>query len=742
MEPMAEVSRQSERLNVFISYSRDDLGFSDQLDHALGLTGFDTTIDRLGISGGEDWKSRLGNLIRDSDTVAFVLSPSSAVSEICAWEVEEAIRLGKRIIPVLCRPLEDVSPPLQLAELNYIFFYEEPKSPGSGFGSGLVSLVSALNTDLDWLREHTRYLRRASEWDAGGRSANRLLSGADVESAKEWAARRPKEAPEPTALQLDFIKASEEEEDRRQSTEAQRLRQIADAQAAQGKALEEKEAAQKREAVQSRRVVKRTQVGLAAAVVLAVVAGWFGFDARRQKNVAEDQRQLAQEQAERAKTALAQVLAERAWSHLTNGETNRAIRYAVSGWRVAPSNIAHYRAPLARTLATEIIPVTRQLHQDQMTTLALSPDGVYAISGGQDGLAVLINTASLKVVRSFEHKNQPVSAAAIDPSGRRVLTITTDGTIHIWEIKTGNKILALKGHKSRVTAASFSPDATRLLTASFDRTARLWDLATGRELITLIGHSSWVSTALFSPDGKLLVTGSRDGTARLWDAATGQSMAVLTGHKGGVTAIAYSPDGKSVLTGSEDKTVRIWGSQGELIALLKGHEDGIRTVSMSPDGLNAYVIDYRGNAYIWDSKTSRIVVASPSRAKGVGLAIFAHRGKYAAISEKSRVLRVWDADAARTLLELSRVNSTAVSAMLWSEDRLYIGDRSGLLSVYDLSAVTRSMNELVTRACGKERALSPHFTWMESASDPLIREVWDPKGTARSVCVSTKETVE
>ena len=88
------------KLRVFISYSRDDLDFADQLDAALDACGFECVIDRHGISGGEDWKRRLGNLISEADTVVFVLSPTSARSEICAWEVEEAARLGKRILPV------------------------------------------------------------------------------------------------------------------------------------------------------------------------------------------------------------------------------------------------------------------------------------------------------------------------------------------------------------------------------------------------------------------------------------------------------------------------------------------------------------------------------------------------------------------------------------------------------------------------------------------------------------------
>ena len=62
------------KLRVFISYSRDDLDFADQLDAALNACGFDCVIDRHGISGGEDWKRRLGNLISEADTVVFVLS--------------------------------------------------------------------------------------------------------------------------------------------------------------------------------------------------------------------------------------------------------------------------------------------------------------------------------------------------------------------------------------------------------------------------------------------------------------------------------------------------------------------------------------------------------------------------------------------------------------------------------------------------------------------------------------------
>jgi TPR repeat protein len=284
------------KLRVFISYSRDDLYFANQLDAALKAYGFECFIDREGISGGEEWKQRLGNLIRDADTVVFVLSPTSARSEICAWEVGEAARLGKRILPVNCRPLEGAIPPPRLRDLNYIFFYADPKVLDSGFGTGLLSLVEALNTDFDWLREHTRYLQRATEWDRGGRPANRLLSGDDIAEAKAWVARRPKNAPEPTALHLDFIRASEAEAEARSSAQRKQLEEMAAAQDERAAALKEAEEAQQKRA----KVEKIRNIALAAVSILAVLAGGLALYSVHSRNVAEEQRAVAEEQREQA----------------------------------------------------------------------------------------------------------------------------------------------------------------------------------------------------------------------------------------------------------------------------------------------------------------------------------------------------------------------------------------------------------------------------------------------------------
>ena len=134
---MAESARRGGKLNVFISYSRNDLAFADQLRVALQGFGFGVTIDRDDITGGDAWKKRLSDLIRDADTVVFVLSPSSANSPTCAWEVKQALDDGKRILPVLCRALDGANPRLNLPPSTTYTSTRSRHFPARGSARGL-----------------------------------------------------------------------------------------------------------------------------------------------------------------------------------------------------------------------------------------------------------------------------------------------------------------------------------------------------------------------------------------------------------------------------------------------------------------------------------------------------------------------------------------------------------------------------------------------------------------------------
>jgi hypothetical protein len=281
------------KLKVFISYSRRDCGaFAEELLAGLELVGFEPFLDRHDIAAGEDWETRLAGLIQAADTIVYVVSPEAVRSERCAWEVEKATSLAKRLIPVVAIAVAEAEVPGSLKRLNYIFF-NEPHS----FARALGELSSALRTDLDWIREHTRLGELAARWQRRNRLEALLLRGDELEAAKAWMAKWTSGAPQLTDAHRAFIAASAEAEALRASKERLQIEEMAKAQAARAQALSEREFVLKK-------LSRRTTLGLAGAGALTLAAGglaYWGEDAERrfraERESAEEARKQSSEEA-------------------------------------------------------------------------------------------------------------------------------------------------------------------------------------------------------------------------------------------------------------------------------------------------------------------------------------------------------------------------------------------------------------------------------------------------------------
>lgn len=202
---MISTASRNRKLNIFISFSKNDIEFVDKLIEGLERDGrFELFIDPdLGTSA-DGWRARVGSLIENADTLAFVLSPESARSKSCLQELEYALEMSKRIVPILLQPIGGTELHPQMAAFNQVRF-----DSNRSFGEALRELLTSLSAGSDWLLEHTRLFVRARKWETAERSEDHLLTGDEIIAAKTWTFERPKDAPKPTDLHLAFISASE-----------------------------------------------------------------------------------------------------------------------------------------------------------------------------------------------------------------------------------------------------------------------------------------------------------------------------------------------------------------------------------------------------------------------------------------------------------------------------------------------------------------------------------------------------
>jgi WD40 repeat protein len=107
------------------------------------------------------------------------------------------------------------------------------------------------------------------------------------------------------------------------------------------------------------------------------------------------------------------------------------------------------------------------------------------------------------------------------------------------------------------------------LAGSDDKTIKLWNLKTGDFLRALAGHKKAVLSLAFSPDGQTLASGGDDKTIKLWSPKTGGLLRTLTGHKGPVDSIAISPDGRTLIS-SDYYAIKWWYlKSGNLLRTIK-----------------------------------------------------------------------------------------------------------------------------------------------------------------------------
>jgi WD40 repeat protein len=219
--------------NAFISYGRaDSKAFATKLHQTLLQQGLKVWFDQNDIPLAVDFQNQIDDGIAKSDNFLFIIAPHSVNSPYCRKEIELAIRLNKRIIPLLhveeidqatwqqryphqdaaqwqayqAQGLHSSFPNMHpvISKINWVYFREGKDD----FDRSTAGLLALFDRHSDYVRQHTCLLAKAQEWQRHQQQTRYLLVGEERAAAAVWLnVQFPDEQPpcEPTDLHCKFI---------------------------------------------------------------------------------------------------------------------------------------------------------------------------------------------------------------------------------------------------------------------------------------------------------------------------------------------------------------------------------------------------------------------------------------------------------------------------------------------------------------------------------------------------------
>lgn len=654
--------------DVFISYSRKDTAFVRRLSDALEQRQREAWVDWEAIRPTEEFMLAIYAAIEGTNTFIFILTPDSVGSEVCAKEIGHAAKHNKRFIPIVHRDIDAKSVPETLAKLNWIFCRE-----ADDFAATVESLIDAIDTDLDWVRAHTRLLTRAIEWESKGKNTSFVLRGDDLRAAEKWLteAGADKER-QPTPLQTDYIIASRKAAARRQ-----------------------------------RITLGAVTFGAIVAVVLAILALIQRGEARKQEGIAKDNAAEATRQKDSALEALSQSDFAQGTRLIADRRPAQALAYLARAVRSNGNPAAATR--IGSLLIERVWPLPIESpHADAVKTF-FSPTGTHAVVVLADGSAEIRENATARPLSPRLRLEAGVDVACFSPDGARVVLAGDSWkegepnepvplAIQLWETNRGRAIAEparFEGSAGEEMLV-FSPDSRFLAITGVGEKMLVWDAQTGRELCRLERGA----VPQFSRDGErvaIRAPASADNgeAAQVFETRTGKPIGVaIKPHDSTLGGIALSPNGLRIaaaFNASEGEgyggSERVWEvATGKPVTPPMEHQSWVERLEFSPGGQWLLALGH-AEARVWDARTGQPVtdwLKNPG-ADGLIAATFSPDGQRVATIAEGESVCVWDlATRAKTLqsLEIAGVTTAQFSS---GGQRLIAGGANGVSRlVWDL----------------------------------------------------------
>lgn len=323
-----------------------------------------------------------------------------------------------------------------------------------------------------------------------------------------------------------------------------------------------------------------------------------------------------------------------------------------------------------------------------VTAVAYTNEPNQLLTGSRDGSIRRWDREKPEVLLRWWPHSAACMYLCVSPDGRRVLSHGGGMTTET-DISTGLPTLTWDRHTQAVQAVAMLPDGRRAISGSSDTTLRLWDLTTGESLRLIQGATLGAHAVAVTPDGETVAAGCKDGVVREFSIADGKLLRELKGHLGYVRAVAYTPDGSRLLSSADDGRIRIWGAESsEPLHIMREHRGGVLSLAVSADGRRALSGGRDGTVRLWDLESAQLLLTLNGHCGWVDAVCFTVDGAHALSSGRDgRILR-WNLETGEPETEMAQ--GDWVRALACSPDgRLVYAGGDAALTCWELAGGTK-----------------------------------------------------
>jgi len=624
-------------LDVFIAYSRSNADFARRLNESLEYQGKTTWFDQESIASGDDFHKEICQAIEQCDNFVAIVSRNFIKSTRCAEQVEFASSLNKRIVPILYESVPNLNQMNStLGAIKGINFHQLTRDFNENFGE----LIRTLDSDREYLHNHTKWHQRAREWEQNEQNQDLLLRGSELTVALLWLEEGEKSQPPPTKLQRAFIETSDRVVKAKEAEEKKRQAHLLKLEEEKTAAAEARLVAEQKSVKRQKQLLMTVTIGLIGAVVSGIAIFRLYWHASIDEMVAITRTSEASYILNERLDALVEAIrAKNKLQHLAFGHPigwQLVKRLGWINWDL--ENEVNFVLSQASYGVQEFNRL--EGHIGPVTDLDISFNDQFMVSGGEDTTIRLWQWDGT-LLKTLRGHSETVSSVDISPDGSKIASASIDGSIIVWNLE-GKKLTTIDQGTQDLESVEFSPDGEFIVAGGKDKTVKLWT-SDGREEKVITTHEKTVYDVAFSPNGEMIASASGDGTVVL-SRLQGTIIKTLSPQRGQIYDVEFSPDGKLIAAGTEQNAVAIWNLEdGTLVKIIETGSDEILDIEFSADGQFILIGGNDAIVKIWKTDGAEVAVLQ-GHFDAVRTTEYSHDDQFIISASEDGTIRIWKLD--------------------------------------------------------------------------------------------------